>query len=146
MQDEMRWCLPGAEEEWSQKGALPALQRPPYSSKQGDFRAPPPCSSGRKVAMAIISPRQCILGRDRHVAKNSLGTGQGRALGLSTFLSTFLSTGEAALPASSAQQPSSIPLAPTMMVVSSEALAMTLSLCGHQSMSSTGAVCPVTSG
>lgn len=79
MQDEMRWCLPGAEEEWSQKGALPALQRPPYSSKQGDFRAPPPCSSGRKVAMAIISPRQCILGRDRHVAKNSLGTGQGRA-------------------------------------------------------------------
>lgn len=34
----------------------------------------------------------------------------------------------------------------TMMVVSSEALAMTLSLWGHQSMSSTGAVCPVTSG
>lgn len=34
----------------------------------------------------------------------------------------------------------------TMTVVSSEALAMTLSLWGHQSMSSTGAVCPVTSG
>ena len=34
----------------------------------------------------------------------------------------------------------------TMTVVSSEALAMTLSLWGHQSMSSTGAVCPVTNG
>lgn len=102
--------------------------------------------------MAIISPKQCILGRGRHVAKNSLGAGQGRALGpstsLITTLSTFPSTGEAAflLPCSPAQLPSSSPLAPTMMVVSSEALAMTLSLCGHQSISSTGAVCPVTSG
>lgn len=40
--------------------------------------------------------------------------------------------------------PGVLPL--TMTVVSSEALAMTLSLWGHQSMSSTGAVCPVTSG
>lgn len=44
-----------------------------------------------------------------------------------------------------------VPLPPgvqplTMTVVSSEALAMTLSLWGHQLMSSTGAVCPVTSG
>lgn len=34
----------------------------------------------------------------------------------------------------------------TMIVVSSEALAMTLSLWGHQSMSSTGAVWPLTVG
>lgn len=49
-------------------------------------------------------------------------------------------------PTSPAPLPHSIHLVPTMTVVSSEALAMTLSLCGHQSMSSTGAVCPVTSG
>lgn len=126
--------------------ALSAFQRPAYSQEQGDFKALPPCSSGPKVAMAKISTKQFILGGGRHVAKNSLGAGQGRALELSTSLTTFCSTSEAALPASPAQQPSSIRLAPTMMVVSSEALAMTLSLCGHQSMSSTGAVCPVTSG
>lgn len=126
--------------------ALSAFQRPAYSHEQGDFKALPPCSSGPKVAMAKISPKQFILGGGGHVAKNSLGAGQGRALELSTSLTTFCSTSEAALPASPAQQPSSIHLAPTMMVVSSEALAMTLSLCGHQSMSSTGAVCPVTSG
>jgi hypothetical protein len=55
---------------------------------------------------------------------------------------TFPSTGESAHPVPL----TSIHLAPTMMVVSSEALAMTLSLCGHQSMSRIGAVCPVTSG
>lgn len=96
--------------------------------------------------MAIISPKQCILGVGRHVAKNSLGAGQGRVLGPSISLTTFARTGEATLPAPPAHLPSRDHLALTMMVVSSDALAMTLSLCGHQSMSSTGAVCPVTSG
>lgn len=99
-----------------------------------------------KLAMVIISPKQCILGGSGHVAKDSLGAGEDRALGPSTSLSTFSRTGEAAPAASPAQRPSGFQLAPTMMVVSSEALAMTLSLCGHQSISSTGAVCPVTSG
>lgn len=80
-----------------------------------------------------------------YLTKNNLGTGQDRAkLPASAPSITFPSTGEA--PPFSPAQPGSIPLAPTMTVVSSEALAMTLSLCGHQSMSSTGPVCPVTSG
>lgn len=49
-----------------------------------------PCSSGPKLAMAIISPKQCILGGGGQVAKNSLGAGHGRALGPSTSLTTFL--------------------------------------------------------
>lgn len=131
---------------WESGGGTASFPETSLFTPAGRVQSTAPCSSGPKLATAIISPKQCILGGGEHVAKNSLGAGQGRALGPSSSSTTFPSTGEAALPASPAQRPSSIRLAPTMMVVSSEALAMTLSLCGHQSMSSTGAVCPVTSG
>lgn len=105
MQGKMSWRLPQAEAVGSQEGALPALQRPLYTPQQGDFRALPPCSSGLKLATAIISPKKCILGAGWHVAKYSLGAGQGRALGPSTSFTTFPNTGEAALPPSPAQLP-----------------------------------------
>lgn len=38
-----------------------------------------PCSSGLKLAMAIISLKKCILGGGGHVAKYSLGARQGWA-------------------------------------------------------------------
>lgn len=81
-----------------------------------------------------------------YLTKNNLGTGQDWAgLLASVPPITFPNTGEAPS-CSPLAQPGGIHLAPTMTVVSSEALAMTLSLCGHQSISSTGPVCPVTSG
>ena len=78
-----------------------------------------------------------------YLTKNNLGTGQGRA---ELPALPLLSPGTGEAPPSSPAQLGGIHLAPTMPVVSSEALAMTLSLCGHQSMSSTGPVCPVISG
>lgn len=109
MQDNMRWCCAwGTGKQQGQEGAV-SSQRPPYSPEQGDFRGLPPCSSGSKVATAIISPKQCILGGGGHVAENSLGA-LGRA-GPGTqchLLTTLHSTGEAALTASPAPQPRSI--------------------------------------
>lgn len=131
---------------WEPGGGTASSPETSLLTPAGRPQSTTPCSSGPKLAMAIISPKQCMLGGGGHVAKNSLGAEWGRALGPSTSLTTFPRSGEAALPASPTQLAISFQLAPTMMVVSSEALATTLSLCGHQSMSSTGAVCPVTSG
>lgn len=128
---------------WEPGGGTVSSPGTSLHTPAGRLQSTAPCSSGLKLAMAIISPKKCILGGGGRVAKYSRGAGLGRA---GPSLTTFPSAGEAAPPPSPAPMPHSIHLVPTMTVVSSEALAMTLSLCGHQSMSRTGAVCPVTSG
>lgn len=126
---------------WEPGGGSASSPETSLCTPAGRLQSTAPCSSGLKLAMAIISPKKCILGKGGHVAKYSLGAGQSRARAPLILPSLAQVRRASPLPL-----PRSIHLAPTMTVVSSEALAMTLSLCGHQSMSSTGAVCPVTSG